>query len=491
MSDKKVSYPWKAYLFGFIMTTSGIIFGFCIGQFNTFFEYLMKGKYPTYHASQYDSIKSILNTVFNGGGFLCTLTSTVFVNNFGRRTLFLGFGTMMIVFSFIQIYMPLIGLYIVRAILGYISCFYTLLGPMIVVETLPKSYIGTINSTFYMFVAIGIQIAVFMKGQFAQDYYYIVYSIPIFLEIIRMGLFLIFFNLETPRYIYIDNFKKHQVEKENEDSNTNDNERNLLNESIQQDEMIKKFSDDSRTKKFLKVFYDESAHDTTLVELNSEYFKQSNTSSSSESVLKVAFSKEYIKQTIIGFLLNYNNQLCGINVIIFYSTNLFTKLGFSNPELISSIVTAFNVLGGFLNIFTSDRLGRKTLISVGMVMISISYILNMVGDCYDISILVPIGDCMFIFFFAMSLGGILYVYQVEILPGEVIPMVSNSQWIFTLLISYFCLPLIETIGIYSLYMIFMMSTFLSWCVFIGLAVESKGKTLSELKDEFMKKKFLA
>jgi len=362
---------------------------------------------------------------------------------------------------------------------------------MIVAETLPKSYLGSINSTFYLCIAAGVQMAVFVKGKFAQDRYYVILCLPIILELIRMGLYLVFFNVETPRFVYISNLKKLKKESTESQDDENDMEEKMISENNQLETIDKEFIEDSRIKNFLKVFYDDSLHEDTIRELNEEYKKQNKGSNENVSVLKTAFSKQYLKQTIIGFLLNYNNQLCGINVIVFYSTNLFKKLELSDPELLTMIVTLFNVLGGFLNIFILDRLGRKKLLSMGMVSISVSYILTMIGDCFNIPVFIPIGNCLFMVSFAMSLGGVLYVYQVEILPGEVIPLVSNSQWIFTLLISYYCLPLINSIGIYSMYFIFFFSTFISWFVFAGMSVESKGKTLSQMKLEYSKKKFWA
>ena len=124
-----------------------------------------------------------------------------------------------------------------------------------------------------------------------------------------------------------------------------------------------------------------------------------------------------------------------------------------------------------------------------MFIISISYLIIMFGDCFRISILIPIGMCIFMTSFASSLGGVLYVYQVEILPGEVIPLVSNSQWIFTLLISYFCLDIINAITIYGLYTVFFFINFTAWILFQGFGVETSGKKLSSVATEFMKKKF--
>ena len=492
MTEKYVSYPWKAYLFGLIMNSSGIIFGFSIGQFNTFFEYLMKGRYPDIPTTDYDNIQSILNSVFNLGGLMCSFTSTAFLNNFERRHLFIGFGIMMIFFSLIQSILPLIGLYIVRCFLGYIVCFNSVLCPVMVTESLPEHYTGSLNSLFYFFLACGAFSAMLFKGSFAQDYYYIVYSIPVFIEIVRMTLFLVIFNFETPRYVYINKSKIYEIEQEMEridKIDTDQNEALIISDSTKQEHLSEQFAKDKRIQKHLNIFYRKNIHEIQLQKLQNEYYQQIKASLSSQNLLSLAFSEDYKKQTILGLLLNCVNPLSGLNVILLYSTNVFTRLAFSNPEELSIFVNAFLVLGGFINIFSSDRVGRKKLIIIGLVMISISYLSIMTGESFFIPNLILIGNYMYSFSFSMSIGGLLYVYQTEILPGEVIPLVTSTQWFFALVFSYFSLPLIDSVGIYSLYFVFFLASFISWFVFAGMAVESKKKTLSQLKNEFMKKKF--
>lgn len=112
------------------------------------------------------------------------------------------------------------------------------------------------------------------------------------------------------------------------------------------------------------------------------------------------------------------------------------------------------------------------------------------GDAFQIPILLLVGTCLFLFFFANSLGGILYIYQVELLPSEVLAPVSISQWVFTVLISYFTLPLVEAVGIYSLYIVFFVCGVLTWFIFVAMAVETKNRESSEIIAEFEKKSFL-
>jgi MFS family permease len=476
------------------MNTAGIVFGYCIAQFNNFFPYFMQAMYPTIKASEYDFIKALLNTVCNGGGFICTLTSTPLINHFGRRTLFLGSGSLMILISALQPFVPISLFFVLRFIVGYVICFYSILCTMTIKEAIPEKYTGLINSTFYLFIAVGVQLAFFLKYDWVQTYYYLVLMFPIFIEGIRIGLYLIFINVETPRFVYLDIKKTHSNETKKRESESGgdasgDKEQQLLDDSKSQESLDSKFTQDKRTQKYLKVFYTKDRHTETVSVLNEEYKLQNQESKKPKSALKLALSKTYIKQAFIGLLLNLTNQLCGINVIIFYSSNLFEELKFSDPQGLSVIVGLFNVIGGLANLFVTDRFGRKKILSTGIFMITLAYVLQMTGNVFNIKILIPMAMCLFMMSFAMSLGGMLYVYQVEILPGEIIPLVSNFQWVFTLLISYFTLDLIQGLGIYTLYILFFGCSFLTWFVFEGMACETKGKSLSRITSNFLKKKF--
>lgn len=488
MNKKSVGHEWKFYLFGFIMNLSGFIFGYTIGMFNNFFPYFIQGMFPKSKVSSYNFIKSMLNTSFNAGGFFCTLTSTFLMKYFGRRTLFFSSALVFIVLNIVQVYLPLNGLYVIRFFIGYISCFYSILSTVTISETIPKEYVGGINATFYAILTIGVQAAFFVNGDWAAKHYKLVFWFPILIELIRTVLFLSFTNIETPRHIFSDICKKFYSLSEGAGTKNNENELNLL-DSEGKDTLRMKFANDPRTKKYLNVFFEESVHDQIIDELKTEYLLQNQIGGKKQSIFKTAFSRDYIKQTFLGFLLNLANQLTGINVIIFFSSNIFLKLGFSDPGFLTILVNLFNVAGGFTNVFAANRLGRKRMLSFGLMMITISYILNMIANIFFIKFLVPFATCMFLYFFATSTGGILYVYQVEILPGEIIPLVSNSQWIFTLIISYFTLPLINLVGIYSLYCFFFLYSFITWFLFEGYACQTENKTLSEVKDAFLKKRF--
>ena len=113
----------------------------------------------------------------------------------------------------------------------------------------------------------------------------------------------------------------------------------------------------------------------------------------------------------------------------------------------------------------------------------------MVGMTLGISELVVIGLCLFMFSFAISLGGVLFVYVSELLPPRVNMLSGCLQPVPSLLISYFTLDFIQKFGVFWLFMIFWLVCTLGWVLFEGLAVETKGKNNSEIQKLFNQKKF--
>ena len=68
-------------------------------------------------------------------------------------------------------------------------------------------------------------------------------------------------------------------------------------------------------------------------------------------------------------------QLCGINAIIFYSTQIFEDIGVSNPWLATLIANLACLFGVLLALPLMDKLGRKTLFYISTIGMLINLIL--------------------------------------------------------------------------------------------------------------------
>ena len=112
------------------------------------------------------------------------------------------------------------------------------------------------------------------------------------------------------------------------------------------------------------------------------------------------------------------------------------------------------------------------------------------ASVFDISILIIIFFGIYMFAFAISVGGVIYVYTTEIVPSKVLMIPSLVQAILTVLIGSFTLKLIDLVGIYSMYTAFGGFAMLGWFLFEGLAIETQGKQNSQIIREFKNKGFM-
>ena len=136
-----------------------------------------------------------------------------------------------------------------------------------------------------------------------------------------------------------------------------------------------------------------------------------------------------------------------------------------------------------------NRLGRKLMLSMGLLFQVFSYIVLLFSLLFRIKILIVISIYMFLFFFFLSTGGLLFLYQVEIIPGELLPIINTFQWCFAIIIGLFSLTFINAIGIFFLFMIFMFIGLIGWILVEGYCIETAGKTKNDIMVEFSSKKF--
>jgi hypothetical protein len=136
-----------------------------------------------------------------------------------------------------------------------------------------------------------------------------------------------------------------------------------------------------------------------------------------------------------------------------------------------------------------EYFGRVTLLNIGLNTIGFSLLLALAGYTLEIYFLLTAGLCIYMFFFAISLGGVLFMYRAEILPAKTVMLSCVTQLIPNLLISYFTLDFMKKYGIFNLFMMFFIVTLIGGIYFRGMAVETKGKTKAQIQQEFKIKKF--
>jgi SP family sugar:H+ symporter-like MFS transporter len=206
----------------------------------------------------------------------------------------------------------------------------------------------------------------------------------------------------------------------------------------------------------------------------------------------------------VGLGLSIFQQFVGINVIFYYSTSLWKSVGFpESASLAISVVTSItNVLVTLIAIFLVDRVGRKPILLIGSVLMTLSLatmavcFLFSTGSGQDVSLPAPWGPIaliaanLFVVGFGASWGPLVWVLLGEIFPsrirGKALGVAAGAQWLANFLItvsfpamSAWSLPL--TYGMYAAF------AALSFIYVAWKIPETKGMDIEHTETLFTRK----
>jgi SP family xylose:H+ symportor-like MFS transporter len=146
---------------------------------------------------------------------------------------------------------------------------------------------------------------------------------------------------------------------------------------------------------------------------------------------------------VIGIMLSVFQQFVGINVVLYYATDIFKGMGMTtNASLLQTIIVgAVNLTFTTVAIFTVDRFGRRPLqiigaliMAVAMVSLGTAFWLGGEGMLALVSMLVYTAG------FAVSWGPVTWVLLSEIFPnqirGKAMALAVAMQWIANYLVSW-------------------------------------------------------
>lgn len=137
-----------------------------------------------------------------------------------------------------------------------------------------------------------------------------------------------------------------------------------------------------------------------------------------------------------------------------------------------------------------NRLGRKIIMSASILLQGLLQIMIVISLVLEIKILFPIGVIGYLFFFFIGLSGIVFVYQVDVLPSELVPVVTIIQYLGGIFFGSLTLILFNLFGLFVLFLILASMTFLCWLLLEGFCIETRNKTKNQIRDELNRKRFL-
>ncbi len=202
------------------------------------------------------------------------------------------------------------------------------------------------------------------------------------------------------------------------------------------------------------------------------------------------FKRPYLKLAVIGILVGMFNQFAGINVIMYYSTDIFREAGFSAESALlqSVLIGVTNLVFTIIAMTFIDRFGRKFLLYVGAVGMSVflglfswAFISDTKSGFILLGLLIG-----YIAFFAFSQGAVIWVILSEMFPNSVrargTAIGSFSHWFFNFGIALLFPAVSATIGTGYVFIFFTVATLLSLLFYKFALVETKGKSLEEIEE---------
>lgn len=438
------------YIFGYALALSsaGLIFGFNLSIFNTFFPYFIK-KFKHIEPRNYQDVMTNLNLSFVLGGIAaCALGSPIYT--FLGRYQSVIFILIIEIISIALMVVRNIWLIItIRFVIGFVCCFWTFLIPVAIRESFSFKFTNWFAPLFSIFVSLGALLSLFFGYSWAEKCWELILILLFILEIIKLRFFFNF-KMESPVWL------------------------SQKNASIQQH--INNF----------EFLY--STKDATRLALN--IIKQK---ASINKVTKVSFkeifSRRYFLRIFVAVLLNCMARLTGINIFTFYSRLLFEQMNFKNPVNLSITLGILNLISCSILPFVINRLGKKFIISLGFLSQTLSYSIILGGNFLNNNIIKATGIFFYIFSYSISMGGLINVYCADVAPSNILSFCAFSQWVLMAVFATSTLKIMENFQIYNIFFTFQLITTLGGILFIGFGVETTNKKDNDIFQEFSEKGF--
>ncbi|KAI7905423.1 general substrate transporter [Cokeromyces recurvatus] len=187
--------------------------------------------------------------------------------------------------------------------------------------------------------------------------------------------------------------------------------------------------------------------------------------------------------TIKIFIINALQQLTGINAIMYYSTTIFEASFDHNAKYVTIGVSALNVVLTVIGLSLVDRLGRKTLLLVSTVGMTIFCVIMTISMKYNISALQVVCIMLYVASFAVGYGMIPYILIGECFPTYAVGPASSGSlainWLMNFVIGLIFPSLLSACGPY-VFLIFAGLSLFAFAFVLIYIPETKQKSIDEI-----------
>ena len=211
-----------------------------------------------------------------------------------------------------------------------------------------------------------------------------------------------------------------------------------------------------------------------------------------KSEWKALLQPGILKAVIIGSAIAILGQFMGVNAVLYYGPEIFSKAGLSGSDSMFSqvLVGAVNMLTTVIAVFIIDRVGRKQLIYWGVSGMIVS--LLMIGAYFLWGDAWGLGNGFLLAFFlfyvfccAISISAVVFVLLSEMYPnsvrGRAMSVAGLALWVGTYLIGQLTPWLLENLTPAGTFFLFAVMCIPYILIMWKAVPETTGKTLEEIE----------
>jgi sugar porter (SP) family MFS transporter len=207
------------------------------------------------------------------------------------------------------------------------------------------------------------------------------------------------------------------------------------------------------------------------------------------------FRPGFRRALFIAVVLAILQQITGINAILYYAPRIFERAGFERISAIgqSTIVGLVNMLFTIVAILLVDRVGRKPLLLIAAAGMGISQLL--LGAAFRVENFSGTGILLlillYIAFFAMAMGPIVWVVMSEIFPtrmrGSAMALATVALWVADFAVTLSFPVIADRLDQTTAFWFYALMCAVDLVFMIFFLPETKGKTLEEIERRWLKK----
>jgi len=207
------------------------------------------------------------------------------------------------------------------------------------------------------------------------------------------------------------------------------------------------------------------------------------------------FRPGFRRALFIAVVLAILQQITGINAILYYAPRIFERAGFERISAIgqSTIVGLVNMLFTIVAILLVDKVGRKPLLLIAAAGMGVSQLL--LGAAFRVENFSGTGILLlillYIAFFAMAMGPIVWVVMSEIFPtrmrGSAMALATVALWVADFAVTLSFPVIADRLDQTTAFWFYALMCALDLIFMIFFLPETKGKTLEEIEKRWLKR----